>query len=153
MPPISYYHHSRPFPGVELIIEIFDLQLFITTSVVSNVLSQWACSWWVEWSCKTIAPGWIAALINGNVWNLSAAIWMDFILASRWTMSLSRWPFTIAPSAHTGSTYLRIGLIINTLGYLVWTMCHNNNNSHGNGVHVQLQKHNRAVHSDMNLHM
>lgn len=47
MPPISYYRHSRPFPGVELIIEIFDLQLFITTSVVSNVLSQWACSWWV----------------------------------------------------------------------------------------------------------
>lgn len=32
MPPISYYRHSRPFPGVELIIEIFDLQLFITNS-------------------------------------------------------------------------------------------------------------------------
>lgn len=80
------------------------------------------------------------------------AIWMEFIFESRWTMSLSR------PGGHLSSafsmqckhsrwkvlTYLRIGLIINTLGYLVWTICHNNN-SH----RTRSTEHT----SDMNLHI
>lgn len=41
LPPISetYYRHSRPFPGVELIIETFDLQLFITSSGIQCLIA------------------------------------------------------------------------------------------------------------------